>query len=239
MKAYSEYTHPYAYWVADAGNTHDSSFRRIDASRPAQPSRGRSDYRTLQNSNDSASATPTAHTPTRQPSPPVLRPRDAPMSTTSSSSLFDAAHPTGESPSSSGDSSSASPLLDLLERFPDLFKQEVLGRLDPAARASVSRVSCAFNDAVFPASIFPSGPPRAGTTGDAGAARVFKFKDFVVSVERLAWVGPGRRCLPRNSRTLNPHFLNITSTSHVASHMCPALSSGEGERVPVGWADVL
>ena len=84
------------------------------------------------------------------------------MSTPGSSSLSAAAIPTGERPSSSGDSTSASPLLDLLERFPDLFQKEVLGRLDPAARATVSRVSCAFNDAVFPASVFPSGPPRAG-----------------------------------------------------------------------------
>jgi len=109
------------------------------------------------------------------------------MSTPASSSLSVSALPTGECASSSA--SSSSPLLDLLERFPDLFQKEVLGRLDPAARASVSRVSCAFNDAVFPASVFPSGPPRAWTTVGAGWLRFFAFKDFVGSVERLAWVG--------------------------------------------------
>jgi hypothetical protein len=115
------------------------------------------------------------------------------MSTPGSSSLSASALPTGERPSSSGNpSDSVSPLLDLVERLPDLFQKEVLGRLDPATHASVSRVNCAFNDAVFPSSMFPSGSPRAGTTGGAGGARVLKFKDFVVSVARLAWVGPGR-----------------------------------------------
>jgi hypothetical protein len=81
-----------------------------------------------------------------------------------------------------------SPLLDLLQRFPDLFLKEVLERLGPTARGSRSRTGSAFLDVVYPISIFPFGlPTRAETTG--GPARVFKLVDFLESAERLA----GRR----------------------------------------------
>ena len=79
-----------------------------------------------------------------------------------------------------------SPLLDLLQRFPDLFHKEVLERLDPTARASLAGAGSAFLDVVFPRSVFPFGlPTHAETTG--GAVRVFKLVDFVGTAERLAW----------------------------------------------------
>ena len=79
-----------------------------------------------------------------------------------------------------------SPLLDLLERFPDLCKTYVLVRLDPIARASLVGAGSAFLYGVFPRSIFPFGlPARAEATG--GAVRVFKVVVFIGSIERLAW----------------------------------------------------
>ena len=79
-----------------------------------------------------------------------------------------------------------SPLLDLLQRFPDLFLKEVLERLDSTARALLARTGSAFWDLVFPRSIFPSGLLGAETPA-AGAARVFKLVDFLGIVDRLAW----------------------------------------------------
>jgi hypothetical protein len=95
-----------------------------------------------------------------------------------------------------------SPLLDLLQRLPDLFHKEVLERLDSTARASLARTGSAFRDAVYPRSIFPFGLPLT-TTPRGGSVRLFKLKDFLESVERLAWVGPGRYCLPPNPTHLN------------------------------------
>jgi hypothetical protein len=84
------------------------------------------------------------------------------------------------------DSSPSPPLLELLERFPDLFLKEVLERLDPTTRAPLAGAGSAFLEVVFPRSIFPFGlPTRAYITG--GEARVFKLGDFLGSAERLAW----------------------------------------------------
>ena len=80
-----------------------------------------------------------------------------------------------------------SPLLDLLQRFPDLFLKEVLERLNPTARASLARTGVAFWDLGFPRYIFPIGLLRAETPPAAGAARVFNIVDFLGSAERLAW----------------------------------------------------
>jgi hypothetical protein len=80
-------------------------------------------------------------------------------------------------------------LLDLLERHPELFAAEVLGRLDPTACASLARAGSAFRDAVCLRSISRAGlPARVQTTGDAvGALRAFNLVDFLGSAYRLAW----------------------------------------------------
>jgi hypothetical protein len=81
-----------------------------------------------------------------------------------------------------------SPLLDLLQRFPDLFLKELLERLFPTARGSLARTGIAFWDMVFPRSIFPYGLLHTETPASgAGAARVFKLVDFLGTFERLAW----------------------------------------------------
>jgi len=48
--------------------------------------------------------------------------------------------------------------------------KEVLERLDPNSRASLSRAASALRDAVSPRSIFPLGLSGAGTTGGAAGA---------------------------------------------------------------------
>ena len=78
------------------------------------------------------------------------------------------------------------PLLDLLEWFPDLFASELLARLPPAARASLARAGRVWRDAVFPKDIFPNGLSRAKKPGRS-AVRVFKLRRFLGSFERLAW----------------------------------------------------
>ena len=55
-------------------------------------------------------------------------------------------------------------LLDILASLPDLFHTEVLERLDPSSRASLSRAASALRDAVYPRSVFPFGLSGAGTT---------------------------------------------------------------------------
>jgi len=82
-----------------------------------------------------------------------------------------------------------SPLLDLLERFPDLFLKEVLEQLDPNARVSLARTGGAFLDVVYPRYIFPFGLLRAEHTAWVywGAARLFKLVNFLGSAERLTW----------------------------------------------------
>jgi len=64
-----------------------------------------------------------------------------------------------------------SPLLQFLEEYPDLFKEEVLPRLDPPARASLARTGRVMRDTVYPLAIFPSGPPRGLLLG---LVRLFK-----------------------------------------------------------------
>jgi len=98
--------------------------------------------------------------------------------------------PTPAAPSLSGggdnDHDDCSALLDLLERFPDLFLKEVLERLDPTARASLAGAGSVLLNVVYPRSIFPCGlPARSETMG--GAVRVFKVVDFLGSAERLGW----------------------------------------------------
>jgi len=81
-----------------------------------------------------------------------------------------------------------SPLLVFLGEYPDLFKDEVLPRLDPLARASLARTGRVGRDTVYPLAIFPSAPPRGI---HLGPVRLFK-------------VGPGRYCRPRQPTHLGP-----------------------------------
>jgi len=78
-----------------------------------------------------------------------------------------------------------SPLLArLLQELPEVLAAEVMPRLAPADRASLAGAGSVWRDAAYPRSVFPDGLPRAETPG---AARVFKLREFIGCVERLAW----------------------------------------------------
>ena len=78
------------------------------------------------------------------------------------------------------------PLLDLLERFPDLFAQEVLQHLDRIDRTFLAQAWRACR-----ASVAASDLPRAGTRRKLLGRSVWvvthKLREFCTSVERLAW----------------------------------------------------
>ena len=78
------------------------------------------------------------------------------------------------------------PLLDLLERFPDIFAQKVLAHLDP-----IDRTFLAQGGGAWRATVAASGLPRAGTQRVVLKKSVWtmthKISEFCTSVERLAW----------------------------------------------------
>jgi hypothetical protein len=78
------------------------------------------------------------------------------------------------------------PLVDLLERFPDLFAQKVLMHLDPIDRTFLAQAGSACRAAVA-----ASDMPRAGTRAEELRGSVWvvthKISEFCTSVERLAW----------------------------------------------------
>ena len=98
--------------------------------------------------------------------------------------------PAPPAPSLSGggdnDHDDFSPLLDLLQTFPDRFETYALERLDPTARASLARTGSAFWDVVYSISIFPFGLPRARTTRRS-AARASSLWTF--SEPPSGWLG--------------------------------------------------
>jgi hypothetical protein len=84
------------------------------------------------------------------------------------------------------DNDDFSPLLDLVERFPDLFEQKVLAHLDPIDRTFLAQTAGACRAAVAASDL-----PRAGTREEVMGRSVWvvthKVRQFVGSVARLAW----------------------------------------------------
>ena len=85
------------------------------------------------------------------------------------------------------DNSSFFPLLDLLERFPDLFAQKVLAHLAPIDRTFLGQAGSACRAAVAASDL-----PRAGTEvevleGSSVWVVTHRLTEFVGSIERLAW----------------------------------------------------
>ena len=115
------------------------------------------------------------------------------------------------------DDDSFSPVLYLLVGQLDLFASEVLERLGPTARASLTRAGSAFRG------VFPFGFPRAETmNGGGGAARVLKLKEFVG--RRAAGVGQGAACPWDGGRVTPP----LRAGSYLDELQCA------GARLPVG-----
>jgi hypothetical protein len=88
-------------------------------------------------------------------------------------------------------------LAPLLEEWRDVLVTHVLSRLDATDYALLARVA-----KPWLAVVLASNLPRAGKGGrdGTGGAVPLKLKDFVGSVEMLAWakVGPGRDSIPRH-----------------------------------------
>jgi hypothetical protein len=84
------------------------------------------------------------------------------------------------------DNNNLSPLLDLVERFPDLSAQKVLAHLDPIDRTFLAQTGSACRAAVAASDL-----PRSGTTEEALGSTLWvvthRLGEFVGSVERLAW----------------------------------------------------
>ena len=72
----------------------------------------------------------------------------------------------------------ACPLLDLLQRHPDFFSEEVLKRLDPTARTMLAQVG-----RPWLAAVLASGLPRL----PKGVRVMLQLKELCTSVVRLAW----------------------------------------------------
>jgi hypothetical protein len=148
-----------------------------------------------------------------------------------------------------------SPLLDLLERFPDLFAQKVLRHLDP--------IDCTFlaqTGGACRAAVAASGLPRAGSTlttvdelGRSVWVVTHKFSDFCTSVERLAWA-KASGCpwvelpceLRRSGRAPEGAAVGAGAWLRVErvylrsrrSGRAPGVAAvGAGEGLPVGWDD--
>jgi len=112
------------------------------------------------------------------------------------------------------DDDSFSPVLYLLVGQLDLFASEVLERLGPTARASLTRAGSAFRG------VFPFGFPRAETmNGGGGAARVLKLKEFVG--RRAAGVGQGAACPWDGGRVTPPLRAGTWMSCSARVHGCP------------------
>jgi len=109
------------------------------------------------------------------------------MAGISSSSVDAAPHASPPAPpAAEGHNDTFSPLVDLLERFPDLFKQKVLQHLDPIDRTFLAQAGGACRAAVAASDL-----PRAGTKHRLPGRSVWivyhQLWSFCTSVERLAW----------------------------------------------------
>ena len=95
-------------------------------------------------------------------------------------------HGCGADNDDGNDDNTSPPLLDLVERFPDLFAQQVLQHLDPIDRTFLAQVGSACRAAVAASDL-----PRAGTRrvelGRSVWVVTHQLGELVGSVERLAW----------------------------------------------------
>jgi len=148
-----------------------------------------------------------------------------------------------------------SPLVDLVERFPDLFAQKVLAHLVPIDRTFLAQAGSACRAAVAASDL-----PRAGTReevqGKSAWVVTHKLVEFCTSVERLAWAkASGSPWVARTCALAAEHgHLEVLQWARV--HGCPwdsatsdvlyrsswralgGVAVGAGARVSVGNVDV-
>ena len=93
----------------------------------------------------------------------------------------------------------ACPLLDLLQKFPDLFVKEVLERLDPTDRTMIAQVG-----RPWLAAVLASGLPRL----PKGVLVRLRLWQFCTSIERLAWAKANgcRWDLPSHTRAEGQYY---------------------------------
>ena len=124
------------------------------------------------------------------------------------------------------DNTSFFPLLDLLERFPDLFAQKVLRHLDPIDRTFLAQAGSACR-----AVVVASHQPRAGTRREVLGRSVWvvthKVRAFCTSVERLAW-----------AKASGCPWVEETCAIRRFGRVSGGPSVGAGARVPVGREDL-
>jgi len=123
-----------------------------------------------------------------------------------------------------------SPLLGPLLELPEVFAAEVLPRLDPADLALVARVGRASRAVVVASSL-----PRAG----ASVGVPLKIKDFVESIELLAWAKEnGCPWVARTCAVIARHG-NLQVLRRARGHDCPWDSSTCAAAAEGGHLEVL
>jgi len=85
------------------------------------------------------------------------------------------------------DDATFSPLLDLLERFPDLCVQRVLAHLDPIDRTFLAQAGSACRAAVVASGLRRAGGPTVDESERIVWRVTHLMSEFCTSVERLAW----------------------------------------------------
>jgi hypothetical protein len=114
-----------------------------------------------------------------------------------------------------------SPLVDLAERFPDLFAQKVMQHLDPIDRTFLAQAGSAYRAAVSASDL-----PRAGTRrriqGRSLWVVTHKVREFCTSVERLAW-----------AKASGCPWIALTSAQRCAGRASGGVKVGAGARLPV------
>ena len=147
-----------------------------------------------------------------------------------------------------------SPLLDLLERFPDLFAQRVLQHLDPIDRTFLAQTGGACRAAVAASDL-----PRAGTSRVVLVKRrwlvTHQIMNFCTSVERLAWAKASGCPWVAQTCALAARGGRLEVLRWAREHDCPwgtgtcalaaagghqeSVAVGAGAGVPVGREDVF
>mgnify|MGYP002809565680 CR=1 FL=1 len=127
----------------------------------------------------------------------------------------------------------ACPLLDLLQRFPDCFKKEVLERLDSTSLTMLAQVG-----RPLLAAVLASGLPRL----PKGEKVQLQLEVFCTSVERLAWAKANSCPCGARTSALAARGGRLEVLQWAREHHCPwdarttALAAQGGHMEVLQWA---